>query len=201
MRYSVLVFIVCFSPAHIAVPHGSAKPWAPYSVSSIAWHIKTIPTLFYFLGLFTVLYRKCDQFCGSAVFCQVVREGETGLHSAGWAGWAEEHRKPSKEEEWCRFHIAMTWTVEWHRSNPMSNQPCPLCFTKHSPHSVAHCIYSFCLLLSATRFLFILNSAFFPCFVCFKPNTHFSSAQVVYVTRLHTHQFSVCFGLLKLSIA
>lgn len=129
--------------------------------------------------------------CGSAVFCQVVREGETGLHSAGWAGWAEEHRKPSKEEEWCRFHIAMTWTVEWHRSNPMSNQPCPLCFTKHSPHSVAHCIYSFCLLLSATRFLFILNSAFFPCFVCFKPNTHFSSAQVVYVTRLHTHISSV----------
>lgn len=48
IRYSVLVFIVCFSPAHIAVPHGSAKPRAPYSVSSIAWHIKTIPMLFYF---------------------------------------------------------------------------------------------------------------------------------------------------------
>lgn len=141
-----------------------------------------------------------------AVSCQAVGEGQTRLGAAGWAGWAEGHRGASEEEEQCRFHIAMTSTViqvePYEKSPP--RPPCPLCIHKALPsHTVAHCIYSFCLLSSATRFLFILSSFFFSFFSL--NQTSLSSAQVAYAVRLHTHththQYNVCFDLDCLSWA
>lgn len=48
---------------------------------------------------------------GSAGVCQVVREGEAGVQSAEWAGWAEGVTGASQEKERCRFPATMVWSL------------------------------------------------------------------------------------------